>query len=168
MSKLTLPDGLTRRPATPSDADMALLCYLFATTRQEELALTPWNDEQKDLFIRQQFYTQHNYYHKTWPDAAYDIVELDGVPIGRIYVDTRPDEVQLMEITLLPEHRGKGLGTALIDQVLAQADAQNLPVGLFVEPHNPVQSLYTRLGFVFAEDFTMYQYFKRPAQNTAP
>ncbi|WP_395145539.1 GNAT family N-acetyltransferase [Armatimonas sp.] len=162
LSSLSVPDGLTRRPATDSDADMALLSHLYATTRADELAMTPWSDAQKELFARQQFYAQHTYYHKTWPDAAYDIVELHGEPIGRIYVDLRPGAVQLMEITLLPELRGRGLGTALIQQVIAQADRLEQPVSLFVEAHNPAQRLYARLGFHFTENHGIYQLLIRP------
>ena len=165
MSPPSLPDGLTRRPATDSAADMALLCHLYATTCAEELAMVPWSDEQKDLFVRQQFHAQHTYYHQTWPDAAYDIVELCGQPIGRIYVDLPSDGIQLMEITLLPELRGRGLGTALIQQVLTLADTRQQPVSLFVEAHNPAQRLYARLGFVFTEDHGVYQLLTRPAQT---
>ena len=160
-SAASLPDGLTRRPAT--DSDRELLYQLYASTRAEEMAIVPWDELEKNVFLRQQFQAQHTYYHQTWPDAAYDVVELHGEPIGRLYVDTRPGELGLMEITLLPEHRGKGLGTALIQQVLAQAEAQGLGVGLFVESHNPAQRLYARLGFGFVEDHTVYQHLRWPA-----
>ncbi|WP_309713911.1 GNAT family N-acetyltransferase [Armatimonas sp.] len=160
-SAASLPDGLTRRPAT--DSDRELLYQLYASTRADEMAVVPWSELEKSVFLRQQFQSQHTYYHQTWPHATYDIVELHGEPIGRIYVDVRPDELGLMEITLLPEHRGKGLGTALIQQVLAQAASQGLGVGLFVEPQNPAQRLYARLGFGFVEDHTMYHYLRRPA-----
>ena len=160
MSSSPLPDGLTHRPATA--ADLELLCFLYATTRAAELALVDWSDEQKDLFVRQQFHVQHTYYHQQWPDAAYDVIEQHGESIGRIYVDVRPESVQLMEITLLPECRGQGMGTALIQQVIAQADALGLPISLFVEPENPAQRLYARLGFQFTEDHGVYQYLVRP------
>jgi hypothetical protein len=41
---------------------------------------------QKDAFLRMQFHAQHTYYHQQFPDAAYDVVESDGVPVGRLDV----------------------------------------------------------------------------------
>ncbi len=151
---------LSRRPATAGDRE--LLFQLYASTREKELALTGWSDDEKEAFVRQQFHAQDTYYHQTWPDAAYDIVALSGQPIGRIYVDLRSGTLQLMEITLLPERRGQGLGTILIQEVIAQADSLNLPVSLFVEADNPAQRLYARLGFQFTEDHGIYQLLVRP------
>jgi len=153
-------DGLTRRPATESDR--ALLYRLYATTREAELSQLSWTEEQKELFVRQQFHAQDTYYHQQCPHAAYDVIEFHGEPVGRLYVDVRPEGVQLMEITLLPEFRGRGLGTALIHEVIAQADSLALPVRLFVESWNPAQRLYARLGFVFVEDNGPYQLLARP------
>jgi ribosomal protein S18 acetylase RimI-like enzyme len=157
----SLPE-LSRRPATAADRDLFL--RLYASTRARELALTGWTDAEKEAFVLQQFTAQDTYYRNTWPDAAYDAVELSGESIGRIYVDLRPGALQLMEITLLPERRGQGLGTILVREVIAQADSLNLPVSLFVEAENPAQRLYARLGFQFAEDHGIYQLLVRPAK----
>jgi GNAT superfamily N-acetyltransferase len=155
-----MTDGLSRRPATPADRD--LLLRLYATTREAELAMTGWTDAEKETFVLQQFTAQDTYYHQTWPDAAYDVIERNGVPIGRIYVDVRPAAIQLMEITLLSEQRGKGLGTTLIQEVIAQADRLNLPVQLFVEEWNPARRLYERLGFRLLETHTPYLLYTKP------
>jgi ribosomal protein S18 acetylase RimI-like enzyme len=161
MSIPPLPDGLIRRPATETEADINLLYCLYATTREKDLALTDWSDEQKTLFTKQQFHAQHTYYHQQWPSAAYDIVELHGQPIGRIYVDLRR-AVHIMEITLFPEFRGRGLGTALIENVIGLANERQQDTQLFVESWNPAQRLYARLGFVFTEDHEVYQLLTRP------
>ena len=154
---------VARRPALAEDRE--LLYRLYATTRAREMALVGWTESEKEAFVRQQFTAQDSYYHQTWPAAAYDVVELFGEPIGRIYVDVRPGGVQLMEITLLPEFRGQGIGAALIREVIAQADGLNLPVRLFVEPTNPAQRLYARLGFLFDEDHGVYQLLTRPRSS---
>jgi GNAT superfamily N-acetyltransferase len=160
-----LPDGLIRRPATESESDLDILYRLYATTREKDVALTDWPDEQKTLFTRQQFHAQHTYYHQRWPNAAYDVIELHGQPIGRIYVDTRP-AMHIMEITLFPEWRGRGFGTAMIQQVIALADEIHQPTQLFVESWNPAQRLYARLGFQFVEDHGIYQFLQRPFAQT--
>jgi GNAT superfamily N-acetyltransferase len=159
-----MTQGLTRRPATP--ADQELLLRLYASTREAELSMTGWNETEKEAFVLQQFTAQDTYYHQTWPAAAYDVVEFDGHPIGRIYVDVRPAAVQLMEITLLPEQRGKGLGTVLVQEVIAQANGLNLPVQLFVEVWNPARRLYERLGFHLLETHTPYLLYSRPVSGS--
>lgn len=53
--------GITFRPIT--EQDLEFLCQLYGTTREAELALVPWNEEQKAMFVRQQFHAQHIFYH---------------------------------------------------------------------------------------------------------
>jgi GNAT superfamily N-acetyltransferase len=72
------------------------------------------------------------------------VIESAGAAIGRIYVDTTRVEVRLMEVTLLPEARRRGIGTLLLDALLAYADGLGLPVSLHVEPFNPAKRMYER------------------------
>jgi ribosomal protein S18 acetylase RimI-like enzyme len=87
-----------------------------------------------------------------------------GEPIGRIYVDTTGREVRLMEVTLLPEWRGQGIGTRLTRLFLEYADALGLPASLHVEPYNPAKRMYERLGFTVAETRGIYEFMIRPAR----
>src|SRR5215212_2524831 len=112
---------LSFRPIT--DADLEFLARLYASTRQEELAQVPWSDEQKAAFLRSQFELQHAWWREHYAGARFDLVLLDGVRAGRLYVDVWPREVRIVDIALLPEHRGTGLGTRLLEGVFAEADA---------------------------------------------
>lgn len=149
------------RPET--DADLPFLRALYATTREDELALLPWSAEQKSAFVAMQFDAQHRHYRAQFPDASFEVVELAGTPIGRLYVDRRRDEVRLVDVALLPEHRGHGLGSALLEAIVAEADAAGLPVTLHVEPRNPAARLYARLGFAVVghAEGTVYQRMRR-------
>ena len=84
------------------------------------------------------------------------------MPVGRLYVDRWPREVRIVDISLLPEHRGRGLGGALLAAVFAEADAAGKPVSIHVERFNPALRLYTRLGFAFREDKGVYLLLQRP------
>ena len=53
----------------------------------------------------------------------------------------------MIDIALLPDHRGRGIGARLLRDVLHEATAAGLPVRLSVERSNPARSLYERLGF---------------------
>ncbi len=127
--------------------DRAFLERLYATTRESELARLPWSEAEKSAFLKMQFEAQHKFYSETFEGARFDLIERASEPIGRLYVDTRPDEIRLIDIALLPEQRGCGLGTALMNDLMNQARARALPLTLHVESFNPARLLYQRLGF---------------------
>jgi ribosomal protein S18 acetylase RimI-like enzyme len=133
------------RPIT--DADPAFLERVYASTRKEELALTDWSDRQKSDFIAFQFRAQHQHYVTHYHDAGFFVVERDGVAVGRLYLHWRRDELRIVDIALLPEARGRGLGGTLLQALMAQAAAHAKSVSIHVEQMNPAMRLYLRLGF---------------------
>jgi ribosomal protein S18 acetylase RimI-like enzyme len=149
---------LTLRPITSDD--LAILYQIYASTRAEELAQTDWTDEQKTAFLQQQFMAQHQYYQANYSGAQFQIIEETGQPIGRWYVDQWEDQIRIIDIALLPDQRGRGIGTQLIDRILTEGRALNLPVTIHVERFNPALHLYERLGFRVAEDKGVYLLLK--------
>lgn len=97
--------------------------------------------------IRLQFQAQLTQYTAAYPAANYDLILEEGTPAGRLYVDRGKAGYRILDIALLPEHRGRGLGTQLLQAVLAEARAAGLPVRLSVSRENPALRLYRRLGF---------------------
>jgi ribosomal protein S18 acetylase RimI-like enzyme len=114
-----------------------------------------------------QFAAQDRYYHDQMPDASYQVVLVDGDPTGRLYVDRREDEISVVDIALLPEHRGRGLGTKLMLDVLAEADAAGKRVTIHVERFNRALSLYERLGFVQVEEQGVYLLLERAPRRVS-
>ena len=163
---LDLPAGVTLRPAT--DADLPFLSRLYASTREEELAGVDWPQEQKDGFARQQFEAQHAWYREQYAGASFDVVEVDGEPAGRLYVARWEREVRVVDISFLPEHRGRGFGSVLLVALFAEADAAGKPVSIHVERFNPALRLYGRLGFAFREDKGVYLLLERPVGPAGP
>jgi ribosomal protein S18 acetylase RimI-like enzyme len=149
---------LTLRPITSDD--LAILYQIYASTRAEELAQTDWTGEQKTAFLQQQFMAQHQYYQANYSGAQFQIIEETGQPIGRWYVDQWEDQIRIIDIALLPDQRGRGIGTQLIDRILTEGRALNLPVTIHVERFNPALHLYERLGFRVAEDKGVYLLLK--------
>ena len=90
------------------------------------------------------------------------MIEQDGVPVGRLFVDVTTKEVRLMDIALLPAARGRGIGTALLQRLLTFADGIALPVTLHVESFNPARRMYERVGFAMVEMRGIYQFMQRP------
>ena len=75
------------------------------------------------------------------------MLEDNGVPMGRLYLERRATTLLVIDIALLPQWRGRGLGTALLEWVCAQARVAGKSVTVAVEKNNRGQTLYRRLGF---------------------
>jgi len=136
---------------------------VYASTRAEELAVVPWDDAQKDAFLRAQFDAQDAWWHENYAEASFDVIVVDGEPAGRLYVHRGTSEIRIVDIALLPEHRGDGVGTRLLEDLLAEGDASGKSVTIHVERMNPALRLYERLGFALAEDKGVYLFLERPA-----
>ena len=137
---------VTLRPATPNDAEF--LYRVYAHTRYDELAPLRWPPEQVEAFLRMQFRAQDTHYRVHYAAATFDVVLCGGVAAGRLYVDRRSDEIRVVDIALLPEFRGAGVGTFLLARLQAEAAASGRAVSIHVEVNNPARRWYARLGFV--------------------
>ena len=127
--------------------DDPFLCALYASTRTEELAPVPWTEEQKRAFLEMQFRAQAIHYRTHYSSAQFLIIEKGDQPIGRLTIDRRPDDIRIVDIALIPEYRGRGIGTTFLRELLSEAEASSKSVSIHVEHFNPAMRLYDRLGF---------------------
>lgn len=134
------------RPLLPTDE--AFSFQVYASTRTEEMQLVDWSTAQKEAFLRMQFDAQTKHYRIHYPGAKYKIIQRCGVSIGRLIVDRSAKYILLIDIAFLPEHRGTGLGTLIIKDLMQAASLAGVPLVLRVEFFNPAIRLYARLGFV--------------------
>lgn len=134
----------TRRPETADDARFRL--RLFQSTHGAIFAgLDPALAE---TLLRHQFAAQDVGYRAAFAGARFDIVECSGHAVGRIVTLQSDDATTLVDIALLPEWRGRGIGSALIAALLGEARAAGTRVRLSVARSNVrAQALYRRLGF---------------------
>jgi ribosomal protein S18 acetylase RimI-like enzyme len=138
------------------ESDDRFLRSLYASVREDELALVPWGEAQKEAFLRQQFDAQDAYYREHYDGASFDVIEVGGEPAGRVYVARWEDEIRIMEIALLPEHRGAGIGTRLLRELLDEGARTGKRVSIHVEKNNRALRLYERLGFAAVADRGVY------------
>ncbi|MYN15684.1 GNAT family N-acetyltransferase [Rugamonas sp. FT107W] len=146
---------LERRPSRPDDE--AFLRGVYASTRANEISLFGWHSSQAEIFLRMQFDAQDRHYRAAYPDARFDIVELDGVAIGRFYVARLPGMTHVVDISLLPPWRGQGHGTELLRGLQRDAARDGAGISMHVEGSNPAQRLYERLGFRVTGDAGPYK-----------
>ncbi len=141
------------RPAT--DADRPFFVALYARNRAAELDGVAWSPAAKDAFFAQQFDAQEASHHMWFPSADVSVLVVDGAAAGRLVVDHSADAVHVVDVLLDPSVRGHGVGTSVLRDVLAVADAANAPVTLHVDVIAAgVRRWYERLGFVAVEHDT--------------
>jgi ribosomal protein S18 acetylase RimI-like enzyme len=64
-----------------------------------------------------------------------------------MYIHRQTEEIRLIEITILPELRNRGLGEYLIRNLMEEAAGEGKAVRIHVEHFNRALKLYERLGF---------------------
>lgn len=133
------------RPATAQDD--TFLRKVFASTRAEVLGLAAWDVAQQQVFLEMQYQAQRRSYLAQFPGAGHYIIQREAIDAGRLIVDRAAEALCLVDISLLPEHRNAGLGTALIRDLQVEAARAGGPIMLHVDRTNRAQCLYERLGF---------------------
>jgi ribosomal protein S18 acetylase RimI-like enzyme len=136
---------VTLRPV--QDGDEPFLLRVYAGTRAEELARLPWTPAQKAAFVAQQFAAQTVHYAQHYAGMSADVILIDGVSAGRLLVARWPDEIRIVDISMLPEFRGRGAGSVLLRRLLDEATAARKRLSIHVERENRALGLYERLGF---------------------
>jgi GNAT superfamily N-acetyltransferase len=137
---------LQLRTATAADRDFFKRVY--ASTREPELAWLGWSEAARQGFIDMQFDAQERHYARHFPQARQLVILTGECPAGRLCIDEDEQQTRLIDIALLPDHRGQGLGRRCLQALLADADRTHHCVHLHVETHNPVRHWYEQLGFV--------------------
>lgn len=113
------------------------------------MAPVPWPQAAKDAFLDDQFRLQHEHFTKVYASADFMVVEHGETAVGRLYLERRAEAFLVVDIGVLPDRRGQGLGRALMAWIAEEARAAGVPkVELHVLPNNtPARRLYEGLGF---------------------
>ena len=138
-------EKITLRPV--SEHDDGFLLSVYAGARAAELAQVPWSPEQKEAFVRMQFNAQKQHYAAEYPHANHDLICLDGLPVGRIYLSRAAEGFHILDITVLPQYRNAGIGSFLLGQLIEEARREGKPISIYIEDFNPSLRLFERLGF---------------------
>jgi ribosomal protein S18 acetylase RimI-like enzyme len=152
------------RPAGAKDQPFMLSVY--ASVREPELETAGMPSEQREAFVAQQFEAQSQAY-AAYRDTSFEVVLVDGEPAGRLIVARWPEELRVVDIALLPEYRGRGVGGRLMRELIGEAEERGIKTSIHVERFNPAQHLYTRLGFRAVSEAGVYLLLERPARSAA-
>ena len=104
------------------------------------------------------------HFDATWAKGNISIIEVDGLPAGMLQLIDSPDHLELSEIQILPTFQGQGLGTAVIRDVIQQADHLNKDLLLSLGLQNTgAFKLYSRLDFTEYDRSDTHIYMKHKA-----
>lgn len=144
------------------EKDIELLFNIYAGTREEIVSYPGWDQKQKEEFINSQFWMQHHAYMSNYSNPEYGVIQYLDKDIGRLYLDIRDDDLRIIDIAILPDSRGFGVGETLISALAAWAAGKGKSISIHVEKQNRAINLYKRLGFVFVEELSAHYLMKKP------
>jgi GNAT superfamily N-acetyltransferase len=137
--------SLVFRPVSPADENFRFTVY--ASTRVEEVSQWGWTSDQQALFLKRQFTARERAYPITFPGVERLLVCHEEKPIGVLAVHRTREEIRLVDVALLPEHRGGGVGRRIVEKLQAEAQESSRPLRLQVLRASRAGNLYARLGF---------------------
>lgn len=150
---------ITLRPV--EEKDESFIETVYRSTREEELNFTNWGEQQKQAFIRMQSIAQLAEYKTKFPGAAFRIIVYKKRDAGRYYIWENDREIRLLDITLLPQFRAKGIGAFLLGELIKKSNKVQKKISLHVEPDNRALQLYSRLGFIHVKNNGRHFYMER-------
>jgi ribosomal protein S18 acetylase RimI-like enzyme len=124
------------RPATESDREF--LYELYRRTMREVIERTwSWDEE-----------WQRREFERRFETCMASVIECDGRAVGGLLLDSKPEALDIVELQVLPDHQGRGIGTSILQHLIRDGARRGVDVTLSVVPANPrARQLYERLGF---------------------
>lgn len=130
-----------------AEEDTAFLFEVYLKTRKAEVMSWGWSEKQELEFLRLQFHCRQHSYRQHYPMAESKIIVSKSLKMGYVLTARTERELVLVDIALLPDYQGQGVGTAFIKSLQQEASCRALPLCLCVLNGSPAKRLYDRLGF---------------------
>ena len=143
------------------EKDIPFIIKVYRSTREKELSLTNWTEEQKTNFIYMQTMAQLAEYKTKYPGATQQIVLFKNKEAGRFYTWENENEIRIIDITLLPQFIGKGIGSTLLNNLIKRSKEIKKKITLHVDPLSAALKLYLRLGFVHLSNNGRHYYMEK-------
>ncbi len=155
--------SLSFQPAKQDDN--AFLFAAYAASRDDEMAMVMWDETAKNAFLQTQFAAQQRHYLAHYDNVSCHIVKLREQSVGLIWVARWPKEIRLMDMVVLTQYRNQGIGTYLLQQLMAEAAQTNRMVTLHTWEGNPAAArFYIKHGFAKVSSDGMYAQMEWRAQ----
>jgi ribosomal protein S18 acetylase RimI-like enzyme len=145
-----LIENFSLRAATAEDSEF--LYQLYASTRAEELDAAGFAQSEREAFCRMQFGFRQHHYGLHFAHAQDRILLWQGAAVGRELVMRGAEAIELIDIAIFPNFRGRGMGGYLLQDLVRESRDRQLPIELHVDQGSRALALYQRHGFAIVED----------------
>ncbi|MBI3826611.1 MAG: GNAT family N-acetyltransferase [Candidatus Rokubacteria bacterium] len=146
------------RPATAADLSFLTEAFLISLRDAITAARGCWDE----VLERAQF-------HEQLDIGGTRIIVSAGREVGFVTAVASATEVFLHTLCILPQHQGRGIGTAVTREVMSGARRRGLAIALTVLKTNPsARRLYERLGFVVVEELEHHHRLRHPGLSAPP
>lgn len=152
-------------PVTPEDREFLLRVY--ECSREIELSMVQWDDATKRAFVEHQFDAQSEHYSSEYSDPRHFVVVLadSGEQVGRLWVSRGDSEIGILDVTVLSEYRGRGIGSTVVGSLVDEAQRDGKSVVVYVETFNPSQEFFARRDFIVESNEGINLKFVRYAKS---
>jgi GNAT superfamily N-acetyltransferase len=127
--------------------DLGFIRHLFIANRWIAFSALAMDEQARLKLLSSQFDLQDLHYRTYFPATDRRIVLSGGRPVGRIYLLRGEPFWTLIDLSLLPDALGLGIGSRLIDGMIAEAEAARKPITLHCDVTNPAFEIYKAKGF---------------------
>lgn len=130
---------------------------LYRKSREQELALWNWTEQEKEAFLHMQYTFQCQSYQRQFPNLEARMIYFESGPIGKLLTVRNQNEWRLVDITLLPDYQGIGIGSHFLLELQNEARTRKVPLCLSVQTNNvKAYEWYQRLGFQKVSENEVY------------
>lgn len=151
-----------------------MFSYWFGMVYMKNYILVPYTDSDHDNYIKCQMEAFEKYIIEYFGVCDMSVMEghleqlksdlfkiiIEGQTAGYVYYKEEANKIAVDVFTLLPEFRGKGLGSLILQDFIKTANKLDKPIVLDTFKSNPAQRFYKRNGFSI-EDETHSHYILR-------
>ena len=128
---------------------MVSSCPVFASTRALELDGLGWPGPLAQGFARTQYEAQCRHYQSAYPGADHYVVRVGQHSAGRLVVERTEARILIIDIALLPQFRGGGVGAEVVGRLVDEAEEAGVSLRCHVLASNDGgRRFWDRLGFV--------------------
>ena len=143
--ELNLPIGLSVKAANTNDDPFMAQLFYSTKTLFYELGLP---SEVVEIMLEQQYRLQQASYREQYPNANTYILFYHQQAVGKVMLDISEYKIHIIDLIIIPDMRGQGFGSVILEAIKQEALKRHLPVGLSVESENTqAKKLYLQHGF---------------------
>jgi len=102
-----------------------------------------------------------NRFLSTFDPACCRFIVADGVSVGFVVAKAADDHLALEHLYIVPAYQGRGIGSAVLASVFADADARSIPVKVGALRDSDSNRFYQRHGFVKIDESEWDIYYLR-------